>query len=109
MALTKAQRARIKPSNFALPGTDQYPINNRKRAGAALSLVAKNGTPAQQHAVQKSVAAKYPGMKVNGTGGNTGKPTPTGAGLKSGSTSKPAAVKKTTAKRAAPKPMRRSK
>lgn len=114
MALTKAQRAKIKPSDFGLPGTDEYPINNRGRAQAALSRVATNGTPQQQHELQQRVAAKYPTMKVNGTGGNTGKPTGSGAGLPSGtgskSTAKKAApVKKAAAKRAAAEPMRRGK
>jgi len=113
MALTKAQRAKIKPSNFGVPGTDDYPINTRKRAQSALSRVAANGTPTEQHQVQQRVAAKFPTMKVNGTGGNTGKPTGSGAGLKSGA-SKSAAKKmptKTTAKKTAAKrtPMRRGK
>lgn len=108
MALTKAQRAKIKPSNFGLPGTDDYPINTRKRAQSALGRVAANGTPAEQHTVQKRVAAKFPGMKVNGSGGNTGKPTPTGAGLGK-QPARTTAAKKSTAKRAAPKPMRRGK
>ena len=107
MALTNAQRAKIKPADFGLPGTDQYPINTRKRAQSALARVAANGTPAEQHTVQKRVAAKFPAMKVNGTGGNTGKPTPTGAGLKNGGASKSTAAKKTAAKRATP--MRRGK
>ena len=118
MALTKAQRARIKPSNFGLPGTDEYPIDTPERARDALSRIATNGTPQQQHALQQRVAAKYPGMKVNGTGGNTGKPTGSGAGLPTGQGSKSAAKKaapvkkaaaKTTAKRTAAKPMRRGK
>lgn len=113
MALNKAQRAQIKPSNFGLPGTDEYPINTRKRAQSALSRVAANGTPTEQHTVQRRVAAKYPGMKVNGTGGNTGKPTGSGAGLSTGAGSKSTAKKaaaKTVAKTAAkPTPMRRGK
>lgn len=111
MALTKAQRSKIKPANFGLPGTDQYPINTPGRARSALARVAANGTPTEQHTVQNRVAAKYPGVKVNGTGGNTGKPTPTGAGLKNGTGNTPKSTppKKTTAKRAAPKPMRRGK
>lgn len=107
MAVTKAQRAKIKPANFGLPGTDQYPINTPGRARSALARVAANGTPAEQHTVQKRVAAKFPRIKVNGTGGNTGQPTPTGAGLKNGSASKSTAAKKTAAKRATP--MRRGK
>jgi hypothetical protein len=96
MALTKAQRAKINPNNFGLPGTDNYPINTRKRAQSALSRVAANGTPTEQHTMQQRVAAK---------------PTPTGAGLKSGAakTTNSAAAKKTTAKRPAAKPMRRGK
>lgn len=112
MALTNAQRAKIKPSDFGVPGTTDYPVNTRKRAQSALARVAANGTPTEQHQVQQRVAAKYPTMKVNGTGGNTGKPTPTGAGLKSGAASKSAAKKtaaKTTAKKSAAKPMRRGK
>jgi len=108
---TKAQRAQMKPSSFGVPGTTDYPINTRKRAASALSRVAANGTPAEQHSVQKRVAAKYPTMKVNGSGGNTGKPTGTGAGLPAAKApTKKTAVKKTTAaKRTASKPMRRGK
>jgi len=106
---TKAQRATMNPSSFGVPGTTDYPINTRKRAQAALSRVAANGTPTEQHKTQQRVAAKYPGMKVNGSGGNTGKPTGIGAGLPSKSTASKTAAKKTTAKRAAPKPMRRGK
>jgi DNA end-binding protein Ku len=111
MALSKAQRAKIKPANFGVPGTDEYPINNRDRAQAALARVAANGTPAEQHSVQRRVAAKYPTMKVNGSGGNTGKPTASGAGLPTAKTpaKKTAAKKTTTAKRTASKPMRRGK
>ncbi len=111
MALTNSQRKAIKPSNFGVPGTTDYPINTRKRAQSALSRVAANGTPTEQHQVQQRVAAKFPGMKVNGTGGNTGKPTGSGAGLKSGAASKSTAktAAKTTAKKTAAKPRRRGK
>lgn len=112
MAPTQRQRAAMKPSSFGLPGTTEYPINTRKRAQSALSRVAANGTPQQQHTLQQRVAAKYPTMKVNGTGGNTGRPTGSGAGLKSGTASKGAAKKTAAPKPAAKssaKPMRRSK
>jgi hypothetical protein len=108
MALTKAQRAKIKPSNFGVPGTTNYPINTPGRARSALARVAANGTPTEQHQVQQRVAAKFPKMKVNGTGGNTGKPTPTGSGIKNGA-AKSTAAKKTTAKKSTAKPMRRGK
>lgn len=111
MVVSKAQRAKIKPANFGVAGTTDYPINTRKRAQSALSRVAANGTPTEQHQVQQRVAAKYPKMQVNGSGGNTGKPTGSGAGLPSSTASKSPA-KKTTAKKttaAKPKPMRRGK
>ena len=113
MAPTQKQRAAMKPSSFGVPGTTDYPINTRKRAQAALSRVAANGTSTQQHQVQQRVAARYPGMQVNGTGGNTGRPTGSGAGLKTGAGSKSAAKKtaapKPAAKKTAAKPMRRGK
>ena len=59
--LTTAGRKRIKEKNFALPG-GRYPIHDRSHARAALSMVAKHGTPEEQATVRAKVKAKYPGI-----------------------------------------------
>jgi hypothetical protein len=59
--LTAKGRARIKPSNFALPGK-RYPIQDASHARAALSMVAKNGTPAEAAKVKAAVHKKYPSI-----------------------------------------------
>jgi hypothetical protein len=59
--LTAKGRSRVKASNFALPGR-RYPIHDRTHARAALSMVARHGTPAQKKAVRAKVARKYPGI-----------------------------------------------
>lgn len=59
--LTSRGRKRIKEKNFALPG-GRYPIHDRVHARAALSMVAKHGTPEEQATVRSKVKAKYPGI-----------------------------------------------
>jgi hypothetical protein len=62
---TKAGRAKMSQSNFALPGK-QYRIDDAAHARNALARVAQNGTPAQQAAVRSAVAKKYPNINVTG-------------------------------------------
>jgi hypothetical protein len=64
---TKAGRAKMSNSSFALPGK-QYRIDDAAHARNALARVAQNGTRAQQAAVQKAVAKKYPNINVTGMG-----------------------------------------
>jgi len=59
--LTARGRNQIKEKNFALPGR-RYPIYDRSHARAALSMVAKHGTPEEQATVRARVHAKYPGI-----------------------------------------------
>lgn len=59
--LTTAGRKRIKEKNFALAG-GRYPIHDRSHARAALSMVAKHGTPEEQATVRSKVHSKYPGI-----------------------------------------------
>ncbi len=59
--LTAHGRDMIKEKNFALPG-ERYPIHDRVHARAALSMVAKHGTPEEQATVRRKVHNKYPGI-----------------------------------------------
>lgn len=69
--LTAKARKAIKPSNFALPGTKQYPIENASHARDALSRVAANGSVAEQQKVKGAVRRKYPGIAVGGNSAAT--------------------------------------
>lgn len=66
--LTMQGRERIKEKNFAIPkgngpgDTGKYPIHDETHARAALSMVGKNGTPAEKSKVYSAVAKKYPGL-----------------------------------------------
>ena len=66
--LTQEGREHIKPKNFAIPkgngpgGTGKYPIHDETHARAALSMVAKHGTPGEKAKVDAAVAKKYPGL-----------------------------------------------
>lgn len=59
--LTTRGRDRIKEKNFALDNR-RYPIHDINHARAALSMVAKHGTPEEQAQVRQAVYAKYPGI-----------------------------------------------
>lgn len=61
MKLTTNARKHIASSNFALPGR-RYPIHDLSHARAALAMVAKYGTPAEQKIVRNKVKRKYPKM-----------------------------------------------
>lgn len=69
---TKAGRAKMSPSSFALPGK-QYRIDDKAHAVNALSRVKQNGTPAQIAHVQRAVKAKYPSINVTGLKSAKGK------------------------------------
>ena len=59
--LTKATRANIPTSSFALPGR-RYPIENPSHARNALSRVSQFGSPTEKATVRREVHAKYPSM-----------------------------------------------
>lgn len=60
--LTVADRSKIKEKNFAIPESRKYPIHDISHARAALSMVAKHGTPEEQSRVRAAVAKKWPGI-----------------------------------------------
>ena len=71
--LTDATRRNLNPSQFALPAkaksptarehSGNYPIPDEAHARAALSLVARHGTPDEQRAVREAVHKKFPGIQ----------------------------------------------
>lgn len=54
-------RRAIAEENFALPGR-RYPIHDASHARAALSMVARHGSPEEQAKVRAAVSRKYPGI-----------------------------------------------
>lgn len=62
---TRAGRAKMKPSSFALPGR-RYRIDDPAHARNALARVAQHGTAAEKAQVRKAVARKYPSIAVSG-------------------------------------------
>ena len=61
--LTTGARAKLKPSQFALPEKGGYPDDTIGRARNALSPVSQYGTPTQKAKVRAKVARDYPGIK----------------------------------------------
>jgi len=61
--LSAAARKRLPTSAFAVPGTRSYPIHDENHARAALSMVAKYGSPSEKAAVKAAVSKRYPGIK----------------------------------------------
>lgn len=61
--LTAQARAKLKPSQFALPG-GRYPIYNESHARNALARVSQFGTDAEKATVRAAVHRKYPGIKM---------------------------------------------
>lgn len=59
--LTAAARAKLKPSQFAVPA-GHYPIPDENHAHAALSMVSRFGSDEEQAAVRAAVARKFPGV-----------------------------------------------
>lgn len=68
--LSAKGRSKVSQKNFAIPSkaktSDQkkksgnYPIPDKSHARAALSLVAKHGTPAEKARVRAAVKRKFP-------------------------------------------------
>ena len=71
--LSEGAREHLSPSQFALPKkaktakqrakSGNYPIPDAAHARAALSLVAKHGTPDEQAKVRAAVHRKFPGIQ----------------------------------------------
>lgn len=59
--LTAETRDALATKAFALPGR-RYPVHDVSHARAALSMVAKHGTPAEQARVRAVVSRRYPGI-----------------------------------------------
>ena len=60
--LTAKGRGQIKDKNFVFPKEEKYPIHDIEHGRAALSMVAKHGTPSEQAAVKSAVYEKYPSI-----------------------------------------------
>merc|ERR1712072_153702 len=72
--LNAAERRALPNKDFALPGKGEgpegkqrgaYPINDKKHARSALSLVAQHGTPEEKATVRAKVKKKFPNIDVN--------------------------------------------
>jgi hypothetical protein len=61
--LSARGRRQIKQGNFAIPEKRKYPIHDISHARAALSMVAKHGSPAEKSRVRKAVCKKYPSIE----------------------------------------------
>lgn len=61
--LSAAARKKLPASAFVFPATRSYPVHDVKHARAALSMVAKYGSPSEKKAVQAKVHSLYPGIK----------------------------------------------
>lgn len=61
--LTASARRKLPASAFVYPGTRSYPIHDMNHARAALSMVAKNGSPDQQATVKAAVYKRYPALR----------------------------------------------
>lgn len=62
MDLTAAHRRDLPTSAFAIPGKRAYPIHDADHARAALSDVARVGTPEEKQQVRAAVRRRYPRM-----------------------------------------------
>ena len=64
--LTAKQRKALPKSDFTFPGkapaSGSYPVNDPNHARAALSMVARFGSPAQKVAVRAKVNRKFPSI-----------------------------------------------
>lgn len=59
---TKSGRAAMPASDFGLPATKQYRIDDKAHAADALGRAAQNATSAQQAQIKARVKAKYPSI-----------------------------------------------
>ena len=62
--LSTLGRKRLKPSDFAIPETRSYPIEDEAHARAALARVSQYGTPEEKKRVRAAVKRRYPNMGV---------------------------------------------
>lgn len=60
--LSAADRHALPDSEFAIPESHSYPINDANHARNALSRVSENGTPEEKAKVRSAVHSKYPEM-----------------------------------------------
>ena len=58
-----ANRDDLKPSDFALPEEEKYPIPDIAHARNALARVAQHGTKAEQEKVRAAVEKRYPSLE----------------------------------------------
>lgn len=73
--LSNKKRQSLPKSSFALPGKGEgpsgkgsgsYPIPDASHARAALSRAAQHASPAEQAAIKRKVAAKFPNIGKKG-------------------------------------------
>lgn len=64
--LTQKERDKLSKSDFALPDSREYPIQDKNHAEMALSMVSQHGTPEQKRKVRKAVHQKYPDIQITG-------------------------------------------
>jgi hypothetical protein len=57
--LTQEERDKLKKKSFVFPEERRYPIHDESHGRAALSMVAKHGTPEEKAKVRKAVCGKY--------------------------------------------------
>jgi hypothetical protein len=62
-AITAARRNKLKPSQFALPEKDGYPVDTPGRARSALQRASQFASPAEKSQIRAKVASEYPGIK----------------------------------------------
>lgn len=64
--LSQAQRDKLDKSDFALPDSREYPIQDKNHAEMALSMVSQHGTPDEKRKVRRAVHQKYPDIHITG-------------------------------------------
>ena len=57
--LTQEERDKLKKKEFVFPKERRYPIHDEGHGRAALSMVAKHGTPEEKAQVHAKVCSKY--------------------------------------------------
>ena len=66
--LTARQRAKLRPSQYAIPEREEYPIPDEKHARMALSEVDKDGSPEDKAKVRAAVKKKFPDIDPDDPG-----------------------------------------
>lgn len=69
--LTAATRRKLPSSAFAIPESRRYPIHDRAHARAALSMVAKYGSPDEKSRVRAAVKRRYPSIDSDAGSGSS--------------------------------------